>query len=211
MEVKRKKVLKTVLIIAFCLVILAGIAAYFIFFQKGEEEVFDVNSIVTESTDTPDEKKPKEFYVPADMPKRIIMPSVSIDGYIQLVSKDSEGRIAVPTNVHLAGWYINSAKPGKEGLSIISGHRDGVKTTGIFRRLEDLKEGDNFSVEYGDGTVRDFTVLSVKAVSIEDAYDLMYERVEGVEKQLNLVTCGGKFNTEKKTYDDRIVVHSKGY
>lgn len=210
MEVKKKKRLVIILIVCFVLLVSIGVAVYFIFFREKEEIVFDPNTIVTESTDTPDEKKPKEFYVPADMPKRITIPSVGINGYIQLVGKDKEGRIAVPNNVHIAGWYINSAKPGREGLSIISGHRDGVRTTGIFRNLENVKEGDNFIVEYGDGTLKEFVVLSVKIVSLEDAFDVMYERVEGVDIQLNLVTCGGTFNKEEKTYDDRVIVVSKG-
>ena len=50
----------------------------------------------------------------------------------------------------------------------------------------------------------------LKTLSTKDAYDFMYSRVEGVDIQLNLVTCGGKYNREERTYDDRIIVRAKG-
>jgi len=76
--------------------------------------------------------------------------------------------------------------------------------------LGKLKANDEFSIEYGDGSKRDFKVIEVKQVSVEDAYDLMYEKREGVEKQLNLVTCGGTYNKVERTYEDRIIVISEG-
>ena len=173
-------------------------------------EEIEVPDIVTESTEIPEESEPEEFYVPADFPKYLTIPSINIRGYIQSVGIDQDGLIAVPTNVHLAGWYINSAKPGKEGLSIIDGHRDGSSIGGIFRNLETLSKGDVLSVEYGDGTVYDFEVVDLKQLSIEESYDFMYSRIDGVDIQLNLVTCGGKWNKEIKTYEDRIIVRAKG-
>jgi len=193
-------------------VVILGVCTFLWFFLKKEktEEVFDPNDIVTTSVDVPDEEVPKEYIVPADLPKRIVMPSIGVEGYIQLVSIDQYDRIAVPSNVHVAGWYINSAKPGEVGLSIIDGHRDGTRVGGIFRDLEELKSNDEFSIEYGDGSKRNFIVIEVKQVSVEDAYDLMYEKREGVEKQLNLVTCGGTYNKRERTYEDRIIVISEG-
>jgi LPXTG-site transpeptidase (sortase) family protein len=173
------------------------------------EEV-ETPDIVTESVEVPDESEPKEFYVPPDLPKYIIIPSINVRGYIQSVSVDQDGLIAVPTNVHLAGWYINSVKPGKEGLSIIDGHRDGSTIGGIFRNLETLSKGDSLSVEYGDGTIYDFEVVDLERLSIEDSFDFMYSRIDGVDVQLNLVTCGGKWSKEINTYEDRIIVRAKG-
>lgn len=44
----------------------------------------------------------------------------------------------------------------------------------------------------------------------EEAQEVMYERLEGVEKQLVLVTCGGEYDNELKTYIDRVIVRAKG-
>lgn len=165
--------------------------------------------IVTESVKVPSEEEPEDFYVPPDLPKYITIPSIGVRGYIQSVGIDQKGLIAVPTNVHLAGWYINSSKPGKEGLSIIDGHRDGTTIGGIFRKLETLSKGDNISIEYGDGSEYTFEVVDLKKLSIEDAYDFMYSRIDGVDAQLNLVTCGGKWSREIDTYEDRIIVRAR--
>jgi LPXTG-site transpeptidase (sortase) family protein len=195
-------------------VILLTISSLVYFFLRKEDEVvaepFDPNSIVTESVDIPEESEAKEFYVPPDLPKSIKIPKIKKEGYIQLVAMDKEGRIAVPTNVHLAGWYINSVKPGEKGLSIIDGHRDGSTIGGIFRDLEKLKQGDTVTIEYGDSSKREFKVVDSKILSVEDAYDFMYSRIEGVDIQLNLVTCGGVFNREARTYDERVIVRAKG-
>lgn len=215
-DFSKKKTL--LLVIFFLLLLITGVTVYYTFFrQKVEEDSivdgsddFKVGDIITESVDMPSEDKPKEYYVPPDLPKIITIPSLSVRAYLQSVGVDQYGLIAVPNNVHLAGWYINSVKPGKEGLSIITGHRDGATIGGIFRNLEKLKKASKISIEYGDGSMEDFEVVDLKTLSIEDAYDFMYSRVEGVNAQLNLVTCGGKWNKETKTYEKRIIVRAKG-
>jgi LPXTG-site transpeptidase (sortase) family protein len=208
---------KTLLVVVFLfLLLICGATIHFLFLRDRDEtssfesEDLEVVDIVTVSVDIPDESEPKEFYVPPDLPKIITIPSISVRGYIQSVGIDQDGLIAVPTNVHLAGWYINSAKPGDVGLSIIDGHRDGATIGGIFRNLEKLKKGEKITVEYGDGSLREFEVVDFKRLSIEDAYDFMYSRIDGVDIQLNLVTCGGRWSKEINTYEDRIIVRTKG-
>ncbi|MCK9368864.1 class F sortase [Candidatus Dojkabacteria bacterium] len=178
------------------------------------EETKDGNTsavqAVTISTETPDEEIPEEFYVAPDLPKRIKIPTLDVVGYIQSVGIDQNKDIAVPTNVHIAGWYVNSVKPGDVGLSIMDGHKDGSTIGGVFANLKNLKKGDAFSIEYGDGSVRDFKVVEVKQLSLKKAFDLMYRKRSDIARQLNLVTCGGKYNKKTKTYEDRIIVIAKG-
>jgi len=195
--------------------ILLGLVVLFLVLKDSKkranpEEIIDPSGIVTISVDEPEETEPKEYFVAPDMPKRILIPNINVDGYIQLVGIDKDYRIAVPSNVHLAGWYINSAKPGEIGLSIMDGHRDGSTVGGVFRNIEKLKKGDEIQIEYGDGSIRDFNVVEVKQVSIEDAYNLMYEKRDAIERQLNLVSCGGKYSKTQKTYEDRIIVIAEG-
>ena len=210
---KTKKI--AIVCIVFLVLLIVGSFLFMRFYQNKnntrvdeliENEELD---IVTESIEVPSEEEPEDFYVPPDLPKYISIPSIGVRGYIQSVGIDQKGLIAVPNNVHIAGWYINSAKPGKEGLSIIDGHRDGTTIGGIFRKLETLSKGDNISIEYGDGSEYTFEVVDLKKLSIEDAYDFMYSRIDGVDVQLNLVTCGGKWSREIDTYEDRIIVRAR--
>jgi LPXTG-site transpeptidase (sortase) family protein len=209
----RGKKLKIVWIGTGIVILVTAIILIFSLGQKDpipEQEQFDSSSIVTESLAQPDESIPEERGVPADLPKRVTIPQLDIDGLIQLVSTDQYGRIAVPSNIHVAGWYINSVKPGENGLSIISGHRNGKVSLGIFYNLERLKKDDKITIEFGDGSLRDFLVIDVIQIETEKAQNIMYERLEGVEKQLVLVTCGGEYDKELKTYIDRVIVRAKG-
>lgn len=172
--------------------------------------IIDPGEIVTTSVAKPEETDPAEFPVAYDMPKRILIPSIGVEGFIQRVGVDQNYQIAVPSNVHLAGWYVNSVKPGEIGLSIMDGHRDGSKIGGIFRNIVQLQKGDELQIEYGDGSIKKFLIVEVHQVPTEDAYALMYEKKYSIERQLNLVSCGGKYSKSQNTYEDRIIVVAEG-
>jgi sortase (surface protein transpeptidase) len=216
-KIGSKKRFIRIIVVGVLLAVVTGTFVYLNLFKREQKTLNDnvVNKderydVVTDSVGIPSESQPTEFYVPPDLPKYITIPSIGVRGYIQSVGIDKKGLIAVPTNVHIAGWYINSAKPGEVGLSIIDGHRDGTTMGGIFRKLENLSKGHQISIEYGDGRKRNFEVFDLKQLSIKDSYDFMYSRIGGVDVQLNLVTCGGKWSKEIDTYEDRIIVRAKG-
>lgn len=209
---KKKFLLATLLVLILLLPVL------FILYQRNQQEIPEDKEtihatpydIVTHSTDKPSEKEVKEYIVPPDMPREINLKSIDKRGFIQPVGIDQNGDIAVPSNVLMAGWYVNSVKPGNEGLSIITGHRDGVMKKGIFRYLGELKSGDVFEIEYGDGSIKSFKVVEKRIESIEDTYNLMYEKKDNIEKQLNLITCSGDYDKEAETYNKRTTIISEG-
>ncbi|HRI05985.1 MAG TPA: class F sortase [Candidatus Dojkabacteria bacterium] len=181
--------------------------------KKNDSEVLGEKSknpdVVTESTKKPSEKVIKEYKVAKDMPKKIIFPTLSKSGYIQQVGIDQENKIAVPTNIFLAGWYVNSVKPGEKGLSILDGHRDGVISAGIFHNIEKLKKGDRVMIEYGDESILYFEVEEVAVVDEKDSEKIMYSKRQSIESQLNLVSCIGTYNEKEQTYDKRVIVVTK--
>ena len=169
-------------------------------------------SVVTQSIDVPEESpiyKNTPYNVPADMPKLIDLPTIQTSGYIQSVGLTKDNTIASPSNIHLAGWYIKSAKPGQAGLSIIDGHVQGIYTDGLFKALNKLLKNDSFYVEYGDGTRHYFQVISVAEYSIEEAGQRMQEKLAGVTKQLNLITCSGQYDKTLKQFQKRLLVVAK--
>ena len=168
------------------------------------------NQVVTVSTDRPSEQPvPKTYSVPADKPLSIQMPSIKAQGFIQQVGADKENRMVVPNNVHMAGWYTGSSLPGDKGLSIIDGHVNGLYAKGIFKDLAKLKAGDKFTVTYGDKSVRDFKVKKLKTVSTKEADTVLYERDSSVVKQLNLITCAGRYEKSDHSYDQRVIVFAE--
>lgn len=170
------------------------------------------NETVASDTEEPTETKPSDidnYNVPADQPRRIILSSISSEGIIQKVGLNDKNAISVPGNIHFAGWFVDSVKPGENGLSIIDGHVSGRYADGIFKNLGKLTPGDKFEVEYGDLTKKTFEVVQVKSLPESESAKFLLSKDQSIEKQLNLITCGGKFNNSTQTYDDRVIVVSK--
>lgn len=171
------------------------------------------NTTLKESPNRPEEVDPiKSRYVwqgGPDDPKKIIISKIKVDGYIQNVGLDKNNQIVAPGNIYIAGWYVNSARPGKKGLSIIDGHLNGYKNDGIFINLDQLKSGDGLTVEMGDGNKYDYKVLKVETVDEGKASAYLFSQSPKVAKQLNLITCGGNYDKSKQYYDKRIIVSTE--
>jgi LPXTG-site transpeptidase (sortase) family protein len=166
--------------------------------------------IITEDTVTPEESPPKDevVYAPED-PALITLPTINVEGYIQKVGLTKDSFIAVPSNIHVAGWFVDSVKPGDEGLSIIDGHASGEYRDGIFKKLDRLQIGDEFSVKYGDGTLRIFKVLEVKTMSEKESDKELFYKIPNVKAQLNLITCSGEYSRETQRFTKRIIVFAE--
>ncbi len=168
--------------------------------------------VVTFSTDTPSEAlvdPSSEYNVPSNHPRRIIIPDMNTSGFIQKVGIDQTGAIAVPANINLAGWYTNNVIPGNAGVSLIDGHSGGRYQDGIFKRLAVLNPGDKYQIEFGDLSIKEFEVVSVTSYKVNEVIKHMLKKHAGIDKQLNLVTCGGRYDAKTRQYVERVLVVSK--
>ncbi len=167
------------------------------------------NGTVTFSTDHPseDQIEPSTYHSTASgfEPKSLNLPSIHTQGFIQKVGVDQHSQIAVPTNIHLAGWFVNTVTPGSLGLSIIDGHLDGYRLPGIFADIAKLKPGDSIVVELANGLTRKFRVVRVQSLPTSQAVSVLFSQTPGISRQLNLITCGGVFN-KSAGYDHRVIV-----
>lgn len=170
-------------------------------------------AIITYSPNTPDETKPdkatyKWYGQPTD-PKYITLPSIKAEGFLQKVGVDQNKQVATPGNIFMAGWFVDTVRPGQKGLSVIDGHVNGIKNAGIFKNIAKLEKGDNYSIEFGDGSKQSFAVTEVKDVPVADAASVLFSQDPAVTNQLNLITCSGKFNQKTRQYENRVIVISK--
>jgi LPXTG-site transpeptidase (sortase) family protein len=169
-------------------------------------------TVVEVSTETPDETYIADicdrYTVAADHPRVLEIPSLGIRSCVQRVGIDQFGAIAVPTNVHLSGWYTGSSLPGESGVSIIDGHVRGRYRDGVFVRLHELSAGEMVRVQRGSGEYVDFTVKDVARYSVADANEALFAKIEDAESQLTLITCGGQYNEGDGTYSERIIVRA---
>jgi len=199
------------------LLIIAGLVGIYLYFND-KQIVMKPVTIIPTKTVVISLYKPSEapvssndfVKVPADQPREIILPSISAQGFIQKVGIDQNNQMAVPNSIYLAGWYINSVKPGEPGLSIIDGHVLGRYNDAIFKDLINLKPGSTFSIIYGDNSEKLFVVKEVKLLLVNDTAVYLNEKDPNIKSQLNLITCGGTFDSNSQTYDKRVVVKSEG-
>ncbi len=215
LDFKKAKVSsKTTVLIVTCVVLVVAVGTLVVLKNHNVPSKEPAKTpVVTYSTDKPDEKAPDEQYKwigGATDPKKIKISSIGVDAFVQNVGVDQNKQIAVPNNVHLAGWFVDSVIPGNTGLSIIDGHVDGAtQPNAVFRNLPKVKSGDTVDIEMGDGSIKTYEVFDIKTIKTEDAPSVLYSQDIKVSKQLNLITCIGTFDRTSHSYDQRVIVKAK--
>ncbi|QQS26931.1 class F sortase [bacterium] len=187
-----------------CLILLAGLFHY-----RSESSFVDSGGVVTYSTENPDEKKPTDNFQwkgGVEDPKKIIISSIGVDAFIQKVGVDQNKEVAVPSNVHMVGWFVDTVRPGQKGLSLIDGHVSGRKNDGVFKDLEKLNEGDQFLVQLGNDSEVKYRVIGKRSAPVADSVSIMFSQNPKVSSQLNLVTCSGRYDEKTRSYDERLTV-----
>lgn len=200
----RKKVFGILAVI----LVVVGVTTGILLTRNNKEQ--STGEVLTYSTDKPEEVKPsKDTYKwqgqPTD-PKFITMPTITTDGFIQKVGVDQNKEIAVPNNIYVAGWFNQTVVPGEKGLSIIDGHVTGRVNNGIFKDLSKLNDGDEFKIEFGNGTIKEFKAVKKIDVPVKDAASVLFSQEPGIERQVNLITCSGTFDKQTQRYPNRLIV-----
>lgn len=147
---------------------------------------------------------------PADtgIPAVLTLPSLRVTAVVQSVSS-SDGVLAVPEDPAQVGWWSTGARPGAaNGSTVIDGHIDSaVLGEGALFRLAELEPGDPVEVRTTTGTVVRYQVQARR----------VYEKSQGlpaevfdqeVAPKLVLISCGGPFDSEARSYLDNIVVYA---
>ncbi len=169
--------------------------------------------VINFTDNKPDETPPTEacenYQVLASQPRLIELPTLNRQGCVQRVGVDQNNAVAVPTNIHLAGWFTGSVLPGEKGVSLIVGHVLGRFNDAIFVDLKDIKIDDIIRIQFGDKSWKEFKVVSKDSYTIEQTAREQLRQLDGVESQLTLITCGGTWLPKDQTFDHRVVVRAK--
>jgi hypothetical protein len=120
-----------------------------------------------------------------------------------------------------AGWYAGAdpAKPGDEvepgepGPAVIAAHVDGVVDgrkgqPGLFYKLREVAPGSEVLIDRADGSQLKFVVERVEHHD-KDSFPSheVYGATPGPE--LRLITCGGSFDHEARSYRENIVAFAR--
>ena len=204
---------KLPIVLVVLVIALLGVSGLILSRHNTKAEEVKRNAVITYSPDVPDENKPDKasykWYGQPNDPKYIAMPSIGAEGFLQKVGVDQHKQVATPGNIFMAGWFVDTVRPGQQGLSIIDGHVNGIENAGIFKNLLKLKKGDAYSVEFGNGDKVDFKVKEVKEVPTAEAASILFSQDPEVTNQLNLITCGGKYDQKTRQYQNRVIVVSE--
>lgn len=123
---------------------------------------------------------------------------------VRPVGVEPNGELEVPPESEV-GWYRYSPTPGQAGSSVLAGHVNYDGRDGAFRYLSEVEVGDNFSISYADGTSREFVAAEVSQF---DKTELPNERIfaRSGPAEVALITCGGTFDYDARSYEDNVVV-----
>jgi sortase A len=146
---------------------------------------------------------------PLQHPVRLIIPTLDIDADVQEVGVNAQGNMGVPSNFTDVGWYKYGVVPGGGGSAVMAGHVDnGLGLAGVFKKLNELEEGDEIIVERRDGKRLTFIVTSKRSYPYDAVPTEIVFNPSG-STRLNLITCEGSWVKSEKTYDQRLVIFTK--
>jgi LPXTG-site transpeptidase (sortase) family protein len=141
----------------------------------------------------------------AAAPTRVRVPGIDVDSPLVRLGVDDDGALVPPEDFARAGWFTEGPAPGEIGPAVIAGHVDSFRGPAVFFRLSELERGDEVLVDRADGTTAHFTVTAVDRYAKDDfPTDQVYGPTPRAE--LRLITCGGEFDPDARSYRDNVVV-----
>lgn len=87
----------------------------------------------------------------------------------------------------------------------------GRRNDGVFKNLEKLSAGDQYTIEFGDGTVKKFKVKAKNSVPVKQSVGVIFSQDPKITSQLNLVTCSGSYDEKTHAYTERLIVISEQF
>jgi LPXTG-site transpeptidase (sortase) family protein len=142
---------------------------------------------------------------PPSAPVAVAIARIQVQAELIELDLDDDGRLEVPADPDVAGWYLRGPRPGEAGPAVIAGHVDSRRGPAVFHRLPELAPGDEVVVHLADGEEVRFEVQRLERWP-KDAFptDAVYREAEGAE--LRLITCGGVFDQRTRRYEDNVIV-----
>jgi sortase (surface protein transpeptidase) len=141
------------------------------------------------------------------VPAGLRIPAIGLSVPVSELGLNPDDTVEVPTDFAKPGWFELGPSPGQTGSAVILGHVDSYKGPAVFYRLRNLKAGDDVEVSLADGGVARFVVNSVAMYPKEQ---FPAQQVYGAHagSALQLVTCGGEFDSKARSYRSNVVVYT---
>lgn len=140
-------------------------------------------------------------------PVRLQIAGLGVDAAVDPVGVEADGSMVIPRSVDSVGWYRYGASPGDgAGNAVLAGHVDGASQgRGALFPLRGIEVGERISVTDATGQVREYEVAGRETIT---KGVLPVEQIFAREGPhvLVVITCGGPFQPELRSYRDNVVV-----
>ncbi|MDP4510803.1 class F sortase [Nonomuraea turcica] len=138
-------------------------------------------------------------------PVRLRIPAIGVSTRVIPLRLDAGNRLIAPKQFDRVGWNKAGPEPGEQGVAVIAGHVDSTTGPAVFYRLRQLRKGDRVHVDRADGTTVTFVVNRLSRypknrIPDKEVYG------SGGGTQLRLITCGGAFDRQRRSYQDNVIV-----
>jgi hypothetical protein len=137
----------------------------------------------------------------------IAIPRLGLSGPLDELGVAADGELLAPDDPARAGWYAGGVVPGEVGPAIVGGHVDSRRGPGVFFGLRSLRRDDVVEITRSDGRVARFSVTSVQQVAKEQ-FPTAAVYGPTPRPELRLITCGGRFDRQARSYTDNVVVEA---
>jgi len=141
------------------------------------------------------------------VPVALRIPAIGLAVSVSALGLNPDGTVQVPTNFQQPGWFRLGPTPGQLGSAVILGHVDSYRGPAVFFRLRSLRAGDRVEVRLADGVVAHFVVNTVAMYPKEQFPARLVYGSHGYSA-LQLVTCGGTFDTHTRSYLSNVVAYT---
>jgi hypothetical protein len=137
-------------------------------------------------------------------PLRIQIPAIRASAPIDPLGLNRDGTLAVPTDFQRAGYYTGRPVPGAKGPAIVVAHVDSKSGPAVFKRLRELKPGDEVVVSRSDGSDVVFVVDRIESHP-KNRFPTRAVYDPTPDATLRLITCGGSFDRRAGHYRDNVI------
>ena len=145
--------------------------------------------------------------VPRPAPVALRIPAIGVDVSLSTLGLNADHTVQVPTDFQQAGWFGLGPSPGQTGSAVILGHVDSYRGPAVFFQIRTLRAGDQVNVSLANGAVAHFRVSAV-AMYAKDQFPAQQVYAPHGDSALQLVTCGGTFDTHTRSYLSNIVAYT---
>jgi sortase (surface protein transpeptidase) len=171
--------------------------------QESEAVADGAERAQTVAGSDPDGARHAEEAAPA--PTGVRIPVLGVEAPMIDLGLEEDRRLEVPQDADVTGWWTGGSAPGERGPAVVVGHVDSYEGPGVFFRLAELEPGDHVTIDREDGTSVTYAVQRAEwhrkdAFPTEDVYGATDEAT------MRLVTCGGEFDPDARSYEENLVV-----